>query len=128
MRPSVSFDHRIVWQGSSPSEHGGNAELCFKARTGPHTVICRVSLESILNALHARALNDDVFDLDAYAEEDEERQLCELLFNRYRQAFRDVAQDKILSGQFARPFGETRSVLLGEDELSRKLRERDRAH
>jgi hypothetical protein len=121
----VGFDHRITWQGSSPSEHGSRAELCFKARSGPYTVICRAPLEAILNALQAGAGRDDMADFDDHADEAAERQLCEELFDRYRQAFRDLARDKILAGRYALPFGEVKSVLLSEQELSRKIREVD---
>ena len=47
MTPDIAFDRRIIWQGSSPSEHGSRAELCFRARRGPETVICRVPLKAI---------------------------------------------------------------------------------
>jgi hypothetical protein len=29
---AIGVDHRISWPGSRPSEHGSQAELCFKAR------------------------------------------------------------------------------------------------
>jgi hypothetical protein len=126
--PHISFDHWIIWQGSSPSEHGSRAELCFKVRSGLDTVICRSPLEAILNALHAHAIRNDALDLDDYAGYDAQKRLCERLFDRYKQAFRELAREKILMGQFALPFGEVKSVLLSEGDLSRKVLEIPRLH
>jgi len=128
MSQYISFDHRIVWEGSRLSEHGSEAELCFMATHGLNTVICRTSVDAILNALHAHALRDDFLDINDYAGEDPERWLCERLFHYYRQAFRNLARDKIHAGQFALSFGTVRSILLGEQELSRKVLEFSRAH
>ena len=128
MMRSISFDHRISWQGSSPSEHGSQAELCFKARVGPDTVICRVPHKAILNALLAHAIQADVLDIDDDGGEGSERRICESLFREFRPVFRDLAREKILAGAFALPFGDLRSVLLGEIELHRRARHGTPAH
>jgi hypothetical protein len=128
MTPDIAFDRRIIWQGSSPSEHGSRAELCFKARRGPETVICRVPLKAILNALHAHAIRNGLLQIDDYSGYDAEKRLCERLFDEYNKAFRDLARDKIELGGFALSFGETKSILLSEEELSRKLLELRRPH
>jgi len=67
MTPDIAFDRRITWHGSSPSEHGSRAELCFKARRGPETVICRAPLRAILNALHTAATRKGALPLDDYS-------------------------------------------------------------
>ena len=128
MTPHISFDNRIIWQGSSPSEHGSRAELCFKVRNGVDTVICRSPLAAILNALHAHAIRNGALDLDDHAGYDAQKRLCERLFDRYTQVFRDLAREKILTEQFALPFGELKSVLLSEEDLSRKVLEIPRLH
>jgi hypothetical protein len=128
MMRTISFDHRINWQGGSPSEHGSQAELCFKARLGRDTVICRVPHKAILNALHARAIQADVLDIDDEWGEGSERRICESLFREFRPLFRDLARQKILAGAFALPFGVVRSVLLDEIELHRIARQGTSAH
>ena len=128
MTPNMAFDRRIVWQGSSPSEHGSRAELCFKARRGPETVICRVPLKAILNALHAPAIRNGLLQTDDYSGYDAEKRLCERLFDEYHQAFRELARDKIELGSFALPLGDMKSILLSEEELNRKLLELQRPH
>ena len=95
MTPEIAFDRRVIWQGSSPSEHGSRAELCFKARRGPEIVICRVSLEAILNALRAAAVRNGLLQLDDYSGYDAEKRLCERLFDEYHKVFRELARDKI---------------------------------
>ena len=101
MMPEIAFDRRTIWQGNSPSEHGSRAELCFKARRGPETVICRVPLEAILDALHAPALRSGVIPLDDYSGPDGQKRLCERLFDEYHNAFRELAREKIELGSFA---------------------------
>lgn len=128
MTPHISFDNRIIWQGSSPSEHGSRAELCFKVRSGLDTVICRSPLKAILNALHAHAIRNGALEPDNYAGYDAQKRLCERLFEQYTQVFRDLAREKILIEQFALPFGELKSVLLSEEDLSRKVLEIPRLH
>jgi hypothetical protein len=128
MTPDIAFDRRIIWQGSSPSEHGSRAELCFRARRGPETVICRVPLKAILNALHGAAIRKGVLQLDDYSGYDAEKRLCERLFDEYNKAFRELARDKIELGNFALPFGDMKSILLSEEELNRKLLELQRPH
>src|SRR5258708_37022719 len=121
MTPDIAFDRRIIWQGSSPSEHGSRAELCFKARRGSETVICRVPLKAILNALRAAAIRNGVLQLDDYSGYDAEKRLCERLFDEYNKAFRELARDKIELGNFALPLGDMKSILLSEEQLNRKL-------
>ena len=128
MTPDIAFDRRITWHGSSPSEHGSRAELCFKARRGPETVICRVPLEAIVNALHAPAVRSGVLQLDDYSGYDAEMRLCERLFDEYHNAFRELAREKIALGNFALPLGDMKSILLSEEELLRKLQELQRPH
>ena len=128
MTPDIAFDRRVIWQGSSPSEHGSRAELCFKARRGPEIVICRVPLKAILNALHAPAMRNGLLQLDDYSGYDAEKRLCERLFDEYNTAFRELARDKIKLGGFALSFGDMKSVLLSEEELNRKLLELQRPH
>ena len=128
MTPDIAFDRRIIWQGSSPSEHGSRAELCFRARRGPETVICRVPLKAILNALHAAALRNGILQRDDYSGYDAEKRLCERLFDEYNKAFRELARDKIELGSFALSFGDMKSILLSEEELNRKLLELQRPH
>jgi hypothetical protein len=128
MTPDIAFDRRITWHGSSPSEHGSRAELCFKARRGPETVICRAPLKAILNALHAAAIRKGALQLDDYSGYDAEMRLCERLFDEYNSAFRELARDKIALGEFALPFGEMKSILLTQEELLRKLLELQRPH
>ncbi len=95
---------------------------------GPETVICRVPLEAILNALHAPAIRKGVLQLDDYSGYDAQKRLCERLFDEYHQAFRSLARDKIWLGRFAQSFGDVKSVLLSEEELNRKLLELQRPH
>ena len=92
------------------------------------TVICRAPLQAILNAFHAHAIDEDVLDVDDYVGGEAERRLCERLFDKYTQVFQDLARDKILAGRFALSFGEVKSVLLGERELSRQLGKVNRPH
>jgi hypothetical protein len=128
MTPGIAFDRRVIWQGSSPSEHGSRAELCFKAKRGPEIVICRVPLKAILNALHAASIRNGVLQLDDYSGYDAEKRLCERLFDEYHKVFWELARDKIELGRFALSFGDTKSILLNEEELSRKLLELQRPH
>src|SRR5258708_27556566 len=123
MTPDIAFDRRIIWQGTSPSEHGSRAELCFKARRGPETVICRVPLMAILDALRTAAIRNGILQLDDYSGYDAEKRLCERLFDEYHKVFRELAREKIELGSFALSFGDMKSVLLSEEELSRKLLE-----
>lgn len=128
MKDLIVFDYRIAWQKGSPAEHGSPAELCFKARQGAATVICRVPSRALWNALSALGgVEPDI----ARAEErwdSEERHACEALFDSFRQAFRNLAEDKIASGAFALPIGHVRSILIGEEELVRKARETVATH
>jgi hypothetical protein len=128
MTPDIAFDRRIIWQGTSPSEHCSRAELCFKARRGPETVICRVPLMAILDALRTAAIRNGVLQLDDYSGYDAEKRLCERLFDEYHKVFRELAREKIELGSFALSFGDMKSVLLSEEELSRKLLELQRPH
>jgi hypothetical protein len=128
MKGLIVFDYRIAWQEGSPAEHGSPAELCFKARLGTATVICRVPSRALWNASSALGgVEPDI----ARAEEcwdSEERHVCEALFDRFRRAFRSVAEDKIASGAFALPIGHVQSVLIEEGELIRKAREMVTTH
>jgi hypothetical protein len=128
MTLEIVFDRRIVWQGSSPSEHGSRAELCFKARRGPETVICRVPLEAILNAFHAPAVRSGLLQRGDYSGYDSQKRLCERLFDEYHVAFRELAREKIGRGGFAPALGGMKSVLLSEQELNRKQLELRRPH
>ena len=91
-------------------------------------MICRAPLQAILNAFHAHAIDEDVLDVDDYVGGEAERRLFERLFDKYTQAFQDLAREKILAGRFALSFGEVKSVLLGERELSRQLGKVNRPH
>jgi hypothetical protein len=128
MMQDIHFDHRFSWQGSSPSEHDSQAELCFKAKRGLDTVICRVPHRVLLNVLHRHAIRNDILDLDDETGDGTQRELCERLFHEYKSAIRATAQEKILAGRFALSFGHVRSILLGEHELRQKVLEASRAH
>jgi hypothetical protein len=128
MKQDVIFDYRISWQGPSPAEHGSRAELCFKARNGQETVICRVPYKVILNALRAYAAETDSLDIEDELGDRTEKRHCERLFSAHRPAFRALAQDKIRAEAFARSIGQVRSILIGEDELNRKVQELHRTH
>ena len=124
MKRLTGFDHRYTWQNGNPTEHGSTAELCFKARHGVETVICRVPCQAILNAL-------TVPDPEVGAGEIPEEEIyerCESLFLDHREVFRDLARDKIACGGFALPLGYVRSILIGEDELIRKIGGRAQTH
>jgi hypothetical protein len=123
LTPIIGFDFRISWQDGSPTEHSSSAELCFKARHGVETVICRVPRRAILNALNAHTAEEECPDRADDSEDLEERQICEALFVTHRQTFRALAQNKIRAGAFAEPMGHVRSILIDEGELSSKARE-----
>jgi hypothetical protein len=122
MKSLIGFDHRMVWREGSPAEHGSPAELCFKARHGVATVICRVPSLAMSNAL--RALGGGEPDATGAEErwDSEEILACEALFDSFRRAFRSIAADKIASGAFALPIGHVQSVLIDAEELIRTAR------
>jgi hypothetical protein len=128
MKQEIDFDHRLTWEGSSPSEHNSQAELCFKAKRGLETVICRVPHRVLLNVLHCHAIRNDIVDLDDETDDGTQRELCERLFHEYKPTIRAAAQDKILAGRFALSFGHIRSILLSEHELRQKVLQASRAH
>jgi hypothetical protein len=125
MKRLIGFDYRSSWQDGSPSEHGSPAELCFKARHGLETVICRVPSSAILNALQGRASDGDG---SQGAEDHEGRRVCEALYDANRPMFQAVARTKIAAGAFAMPIGHVKSILISEDELVRKMRETNLLH
>ena len=124
MKRLIGFDLRYVWQGGNSLEHGSQAELCFKARHGVETVICRVPCETILSALAASGRGGS----ETEDRGGNRRHRCESLFVDYRHIFRDLARDKIASGGFALPLGYVRSILIGEDELVQMISQRARIH
>ena len=124
----IGFDCRFIWQDGSPTEHGSPAELCFKARNGFETVICRVPRWAILNALSASGgESGNPRDAAAGTDQDESR-VCEALFVTHRQMFRDLARSKIACGAFALPLEHVKSVLISEGELIRTMKERALVH
>lgn len=123
MKQLIGFDYRFIWQDGSPTEHGSPAELCFKARHGVETVICRVPRSAILHALHDEAVDEEDLDPTDAIGDGEKSRICEALYVSHRQIFRTLAQNRIMAGAFAEPMGYVKSILIGEDELIRELRE-----
>jgi len=123
MKRLIGFDFRTSWQDGSPTEHGSLAELCFKARHGTETVICRVPCMAILNVLQAPAGGGGDFEGSNGANGQGRRQICEALYDANRPAFQALARSKIAAGAFAMSIGHVRSILIGEDELISKMRE-----
>jgi hypothetical protein len=125
MTPDIAFDRRILRQGSSPSEHGSRAELCFRAGVVLNGDLPRAAQGDLECPAH-RCHPQGRAPARRYSGYDAEKRLRRL-FDEYT-GFPGAGAGKIELGNFALPRGDMKSILLSEEELNQKLLELQRPH